>query len=181
MVGYLVSFILVFLIGLAVFVLTRPDAFQIARTGKIDAPPHVVFPIINDLRQWNRWSPFDKYDPNMKKTYEGPASGPGAQYAWSGNDRAGEGRMAITDIKLNERVAMDLEFTRPFKATNKVNFVIEPAGTGSNVSWIMDGKNNLFMKFFSLIMNMNKVVGKEFEEGLANLNRVALEESRKLM
>ena len=107
----------------------------------------------------------------MKKTFEGPSSGPGAIYAWNGNNEVGEGRMTIVESKPGELVTMKLEFSRPFKCTNEVNFKLEPSGGGTRVSWIMDGKNNFMTKAMSLFMNMDKMVGKDFEQGLANLNQ----------
>ena len=109
----------------------------------------------------------------MKKTFEGPSSGPGASYAWNGNNAVGEGRLTIVESKPAELITMKLEFSRPFKCTNEVNFKLEPSPGGTRVSWIMDGKNNFMTKAMSLFMNMDKMVGKDFEQGLANLSGVA--------
>jgi hypothetical protein len=168
----------VLFVALFVFIKMRPTDFRIQRSGQVSAPRDVVFGIINDVHQWTLWSPYDKRDPNMKKTYEGPAAGPGASYAWNGNNDVGEGCMTIIQSKLGELITMKLEFTRPFKATNEVNFKLEPSDGGTRVSWIMDGKHNFMMKAMSLFMNMDKMVGKDFEEGLANLNTLAQEKVR---
>jgi carbon monoxide dehydrogenase subunit G len=170
--GIVVVLAVVIALALAL-IATRPDDFRIERSAQINAPPEAVFSIINDLSQWGRWSPYDKRDPNMKKTFEGPSSGPGAMYAWNGNSEVGEGRLTIVDAKPGELVTMKLEFTRPFKATNEVNFKLAPSDHGTCVSWIMDGKYNLITKTMSLCMSMDKMVGKDFEQGLANLNTVA--------
>ena len=165
--------ILVVLVAAVAFIATRPANFRIQRSAQVGAPPPVIFAIINDLHQWGRWSPYDKRDPNMKKTFAGSARGPGAIYTWNGNNEVGEGRLTIEESKPGELVRMKLEFSRPFKATNEVNFKLEPSEGGTRVSWIMDGKNNFMTKAMSLVMNMDKMVGKEFEQGLANLNAAA--------
>ena len=170
--------ILVLIIAVVAFIATRPASFRIQRSAQVSAPPSVVFAIINDLHQWGRWSPYDKRDPNMKKTFGGPAEGPGAIYTWDGNNEVGEGRLTIQESKPGELVRMKLEFSRPFKATNEVNFKLEPCEGGTRVSWIMDGKNNFMTKAMSLIMNMDKMVGNDFEQGLANLDTVAQAETR---
>src|SRR5262249_20680584 len=132
----------------------------------------------NNLREWSRWSPYDKRDPKMKKTFEGPAAGPGATYSWNGNNEVGEGRMTIVNSKPGEVVTMKLEFSRPFKGTNEVNFKLLPTAGGTQVSWIMDGKNNFVLKAMSLFMDMDKMVGKDFEVGLANLDATVRSETR---
>ncbi len=161
------------------FVMTRPDEFRVQRSGLVNAPGDVVFAIINDLHQWERWSPYQKFDPQMKKSFEGSALGPGAIYTWSGNNKAGEGQLTIVESKPNEFVKMNLEFTRPFKCENQVTFAIVPDGAGTRVSWILDGKNNLMSKVFHLFMNMDTMIGKQFEEGLATLDTVAQSEVAK--
>ncbi len=165
--------VLVLAAAIAGFVATRPAEFRIQRTATIDAPCDVVFAIINNLHRFNEWSPYERLDPNMKKTYEGPAAGPGASYAWSGNNQAGEGRLTIVESIPGELVSMALQFTRPFKCNNEVNFKLSPSGERTRVSWIMDGKNNLVGKVMCMLMNMDRMVGTEFEQGLTNLDRVA--------
>ncbi len=175
-----IAVLVVIVVGLLAFIGSRPEDFHIERSRQINAPGDVVFSMINDLHQWERWSPYEKLDPNMQKTFVGPAAGPGASYAWNGNNQAGEGRMTIVESKPGELVSMDLEFTRPFACKNKVNFELAPAATGTRVSWIMEGKNNLIGKAFSALFDMDAMVGKEFENGLANLNTVAQAEVQKL-
>jgi len=164
--------IAIVVVGLVAFIATRPADFRIQRSAQMNAPADTIFSIINDLHQWGRWSPYDKRDPGMKKNYDGPATGPGASYAWSGNNKVGEGRLTIVESKPGQLVSMKLEFTRPFKCTNQVNFTLTPAENGTLVSWIMDGRNNFMAKAFSMIINMDKMVGGDFETGLANLKAV---------
>ena len=165
-------FLLAMLVALAAFIATRSDLLHVERSAQIDAPPEVVFAIINDLHQWDQWSPFNR-DPKMKTTFEGPAEGPGASYAWDGNSEVGAGRMTIKESKPGELVSMDLEFSRPFACKNVVDFKLEPAAGGTRVSWIMEGPTNFMSKAMSLFMDMDKMVGDDFEQGLANLNTVA--------
>ena len=176
---YIAVAVLVLIVAVIAFIATRPAYSRIQRSAKIDAPADVVFSIINDLRRWGEWSPYDKRDPNMKKMFEGPSAGPGAVYTWNGNSQVGEGRLTIVESKPGELVSMRLEFSRPFKCDNQVNFRIVPSDGGTRVSWIMDGKNNFMGKFMSLIMDMDKMVGTDFEHGLANLNTVAQAEAQK--
>jgi hypothetical protein len=172
-----IGVVVVVVLALVGFIAARPADFRVERSAQISAPREVVFAIINDLRQWERWSPYDKRDPNMKKSYEGPSSGPGAIYTWDGNSDVGAGRMTIVESKPGELVAMKLEFFRPFKATNAVNFKLAHSEGGTRVSWIMDGKYIFVTKAMSLFMDFDKMVGKDFEQGLANLNSVAQSES----
>ena len=176
---YVAGAVLVLVLLLVVFIATRPTEFRIERSHNVGAPAGVIHGIVNDLSQWQRWSPYDKRDPNMKKTLEGPPSGPGASYAWNGNNQVGEGRMTITESKPGELVAMRLQFSRPFKCDNKVMFTMAPAEAGTRVSWIMEGKNTFMAKAIGLLMNMDKMVGKDFEEGLKNLDGVAQADARK--
>ncbi len=167
------AIVLALIVALLIFIATRSDTMHVERTALVNAPAHVVFSIINDLHQWGLWSPYDKRDPNMTKTYEGAPTGPGASYAWNGNKDVGEGRMTIVSCQPNELITMKLEFTRPFRCQNRVDFKLVPATGGTNVSWILEGKNTFMSKAMSLIMNMDRMVGTDFEIGLANLNTVA--------
>ncbi len=161
------------LLVLAVFIATRPAHFRVQRSAQINAPSGAIFPLINDFHNWPKWSPWEKLDPGMKKTYSGAPAGTGAQYAWAGNDKAGEGRMTITDSKPNELVALKLEFLKPFSATNQGTFNLAPNAAGTRVQWSMEGDNGFLAKAFSLVMDMDSLVGKDFQEGLENLSRLA--------
>ena len=171
--------VLILIVALVILITTRPADFRIERSAEVSAPAEVVHGLINDFHEWARWSPYEKLDPNMKKTFEGPAAGPGAIYSWSGNNKAGEGRSTITQSNVGELVSIRLEFRRPFAATCQANFTLAPSQAGTRVTWSMDGTNNFMAKAFSLIVNMDKLVGKDFEEGLANLNRAAQAETQK--
>jgi hypothetical protein len=158
---------LVALVALFVVVVaTRPAAFHIERSIAMTAPPERAFSQVIDFRQWATWSPYDKLDPNMKREYLGAASGPGAVYTWSGTDKVGEGRMTIEDANAPSKIGIKLEFTKPFAATNRGTFTFAPTPTGTTVTWAMDGENNFMSKAFSLVMNMDKLVGSDFEKGL---------------
>lgn len=165
--------------GLLAFASTRPDEMHIERTADVKAPALVVFNIINNLQRWSEWSPYDKFDPNMKKSFKGPQQGPGAIYEWNGNGNVGEGRLTITDSKPGEIVTMKLEFTRPFNCNNQVNFRLTPTDKGTQVSWIMDGKNTLMSKVMGIFMDMDAMVGGDFVEGLKNLDKVAQADAAK--
>ena len=156
----------------AIFVSTRPSDFRISRTGRISAPPDVVFENVNDLHKWEAWSPWAKMDPNAKSTFAGPIAGPGSSMEWNGNNKVGAGRMTIEDSRVNERIQIKLEFFKPFKATNTAEFTFKPEGGQTSVTWTMSGKNNFMGKAMSMVMNCDKMIGGQFEQGLANLNSV---------
>ncbi|WNG41592.1 SRPBCC family protein [Archangium minus] len=171
--------VLVLIVGVFAFISTRPENFRVERSAQINAPAEVVFALINDFHQWGQWSPYEKLDPNMTKSFEGPVSGPGASYAWSG-DKSGAGRMTIVESKPGERVSLKLEFFKPFEATNMTTFTLVTSGTGTRVSWVMEGKNSVMAKALSAFMDMDAMVGKDFEQGLAHLDTAAQAEARKL-
>jgi hypothetical protein len=170
------SMVKIVLIGLAVLlgifpivVAVQPSEYTVTRSAAVAAPASAVFPAVNDLHRWQRWSPWEGLDPAMKRTYEGPAAGVNATYAWVGNDKVGEGRMTITDSKPNELVKMKLEFFKPMAGTSDVAFTFKEDGGKTTVTWAMSGKNNFVGKAFCLFMNMDKMLGGEFEKGLASL------------
>jgi hypothetical protein len=148
---------------------TRPDNFRIYRATSIKAPAGKIYPLIADFHAWTAWSPYEKLDPNMRKTYEGPASGKGAIYKWDGDGKAGAGRMEVTDATEPGRVTIQLDFSRPFVAHNVAEFSLEPAGEATTVTWSMSGRNPFMMKLMGLFFSMDKMVGKDFEAGLASL------------
>jgi len=168
--------VLVVITVLLVVINMRPAAFRIERSAQISAPAHVVFGLLNDFRQWVKWSPWEKLDPSMQKTFSGPETGVGASYAWVGNSKAGEGSMVVVDSQPDERLTIKLRFIKPFAATNQSTFELRPAAGGTEVRWIMEGENGFAAKAFSLFVNMDKFLGKEFEEGLAKLNSAAQSE-----
>jgi hypothetical protein len=178
--AYIAIAILVLIVGALVFIATRPETFHVERSAPVAAPSDVVFGLIDDFHRWAEWSPYEKLDPNMSRTYEGPSTGPGATYAWKGNNEAGEGRMTILQSTPGERVAIQLDFLKPFAATCQATFTLVPADAGTRVTWSMDGKNNFISKAMHLLMDMDKMVGQDFEQGLANLNTVAQAETQRL-
>ncbi len=154
------------------FIASRPSEFRIARTRTLSASPDVVYAYVNDFKRWPQWSPWEQLDPSMKRELSGAPAGPGAVYYWSGNSRAGEGRMTITDTQPNRRLTIRLEFIKPFAATNTAQFDFVPSGQGTQVTWAMTWRNNFAAKAFGLFVDMDKMVGTEFEKGLATLDAV---------
>lgn len=169
-----VAIAVVFLVGaVLVFAATRPDVFRVQRAASIKAPPEKIFPLINDFSRWGAWSPYEKKDPAMKRSMSGPAAGKGAVYAWEGNGEVGQGRMEIADAAAPSRVTLKLDFVKPFEAHNVVDFTLEPQGDATNVTWAMHGPMPYISKVITLFVDMDRMVGKDFEAGLANLKAVA--------
>jgi len=165
--------VLLLIVALAAgFVATRPSEFTIERGRTMAAPPEVVFGYVNDFRQWQAWSPWEKLDPQLKREYSDPSAGPGATYHWVGNDKVGEGRMTITDSSAPDSVTIRLEFVKPFVATNVAHFDIAAGGLGTDVTWSMSGHNDFMAKAFSLFMDTDQLVGGDFEKGLEQLDAV---------
>lgn len=164
----LTAIVAIFLIVAA----TRPDDFRVSRTATIAAPAPAIFEQIDNLQNWNAWSPWAKMDPSAKYSYGGPQSGVGASCAWAGNNQVGEGKMTITESKPGELVVMQLEFVKPFAGTNTVEFTFKPESSGTNVTWSMEGKNNFMGKCIGLVMNCEKMCGDQFEQGFANLKGI---------
>jgi hypothetical protein len=156
-----------------VFAASKPDTFSLHRSASINAPPEKIFAILNDFRNWGLWSPWEKMDPELKRTYSGAASGKGAIYAWEGNSKAGQGRMEITDASPPFKLTLNLDFVRPFEAHNVVEFVLKPVGGATSVTWAMQGRRPYIAKVIGVVVDMDKVVGKDFESGLANLKAAA--------
>ncbi|MBI5384541.1 MAG: SRPBCC family protein [Verrucomicrobia bacterium] len=163
----------VVIVGFVILVATRPADFRVTRTAAVSAPPSVVFAQVNELRKWEAWSPWGKLDPAMKQTYEGPPAGTGAAYGWSGNKNVGEGRMTITECRPNEFIRFNLEFVKPFAGICTTEFTFQPQGDQTAVTWTMSGKNNFMAKAMGLFMNCDKMVGGQFDQGLAAMKSVA--------
>jgi uncharacterized protein YndB with AHSA1/START domain len=169
-----ISLVAALLIG-AVLVLaaTRPDQFRVTRSTVIKAPPEKIFPLLNDFRRWAAWSPYEKKDPHMKRVFGGAAEGKGATYAWEGDGNVGQGRMEITEAAAPGRLAIRLDFTRPFEAHNSVVFTLLSKGQETEVTWDMQGPANYLAKLIGVFINMDRMVGRDFEAGLANLKALA--------
>jgi hypothetical protein len=165
---------------LLIVIATRPANFKIERTASIKAPAWLVFGLVNDFRQWHVWSPWEKLDPAMKKTFGEKSAGEGAVYGWVGNDQVGEGRMTITETKAAQYVKLKLEFLKPWQATNQATFTFTSQGGSSNVSWAMEGEYDFMGKAFALFADMDAMVGKDFERGLAMMRTVAEAEYKRL-
>jgi len=171
---YAILLIVVLLVAVLLLVAAmKPNTFRFARSITVNAPPEAVFAQVVDFHRWESWSPFEKLDPSMKKSFSGADQGVGAIYTWDGNAKAGAGRMEIVETNPPNRVTLNLAFSRPFKAENVTDFTMEPAAGGTQVTWAMHGKNSFVSKLMSVFMSMDKLVGKDFEEGLANLKRNA--------
>ncbi len=151
----------------------KPGDFRIVRSAVLRASPEAVFGYINDLHRWTAWSPWEKLDPNLQRTYSGPEQGVGATYEGSGNGKAGQGKMTIEESAPHQRIVLELKFIKPFPATNRTEFTLTPKDGGTEVSWAMSGTHSFVNKVFTIFMDMEKFVGPQFEEGLANLGRVA--------
>ena len=158
---------------LLIYAATKPDTFRIQRSATIAAPPDSVFGLINDLHAWASWSPWEKKDPAMRKTYSGPAQGKGVALEWDGNKDVGMGRMEILESILPSKVLIQLGFFKPFKAHNTAEFTLTPSGSSTQLTWAMYGPQPYMFKVMTLFCSMDKMVGKDFEDGLANLKALA--------
>lgn len=154
-------------------VVTRPDTYHVERSKVISATPDAVYGHVADFQKWNAWSPWEKLDPNMKKTYGGTHNSVGATYTWVGNDKAGAGDMTIASLEPGKRVEIDLHFVKPFEDRSKTRFKFEPEGQGTKVTWAMDGNHNFISKAMCLFMDMDKMIGKDFENGLDSMKQVS--------
>jgi uncharacterized protein YndB with AHSA1/START domain len=172
-VGIVALVLLVAVAAVLIYAATKPDTFRIQRAMSVNAPPEKVFALINDFRRWTVWSPWEKMDPALQRTYSGTASGQGAVYAWEGNRKVGAGRMEITDAPSPSKVTIKLDFLRPFEAHNIAEFTLEPKGDATTVTWAMHGPNLFVGKVMSIFVDMDRMIGKDFETGLANLKAAA--------
>ena len=148
------------------------ENYVVTRSRTMEADPATVFAKIVDLREWSHWSPWDELDPDMDKTYSGNPGEVGSGYHWTGNRKVGEGRMTITDIDAPNRVAIDLEFIKPFKSQSVTEITVTPQGEGSEVTWTMTGRNTLMTRIMGIFKSMDAMVGPDFEKGLTSLDRV---------
>ena len=165
--------VVVLIAALLVYAATRPDTLRVQRATNIKATPEKIFALINDLHSWGSWSPYEEKDPAMKGTYSGAANGEGAVYEWEGNNEVGKGRMAITESSPASKVMIKLDFVKPFETHNIVEFTLEPEGDSTNVTWAMHGPSPYISKVIGIFINMDSMIGKDFETGLANLKTVA--------
>jgi uncharacterized protein YndB with AHSA1/START domain len=151
---------------------TKPDTFAVQRSATVRAPPEKIFALINDFHQWGSWSPYEHKDPAMKRTFSGTESGKGAVYAWDGDKNVGTGRMEILEASAPSKILIKLDFYTPFEAHNMAEFTMLPQGDATNVSWRMHGPAPFMARIMHVFINIDKMVGKDFEAGLANLKRL---------
>lgn len=164
----------VFIIAIfCVVVAIQPAHYTVERSATINAPAPAVFAQVNDFHKWEAWSPWEKLDPNMKKTFSGAPTGNGAVYSWAGNDQVGEGRMTITESRPSDLIKIKLEFIKPWAATNATDFTFTSQGNQTNVKWTMVGEKNFVAKAIMMFMDMDKMIGGDFEKGLAQMKSVA--------
>lgn len=159
--------------AILIYAATKPDDFRVQRATSVKAAPEKIFALINDLHSWGSWSPWEKMDPAMKRTYSGTPSGKGAAYAWEGNSKVGEGRMEITDATPPSKITIKLDFVKPLEGHNTAEFTLEPKGDATNVTWLMYGPSPYIAKVMGVFVSMDKMIGSDFEAGLANMKAVA--------
>jgi hypothetical protein len=159
--------------GVLIAASTRPDGFRVQRSASVKASPEKIFPLINDLKSFNAWNPFNKKDPNIKGSYSGAASGAGAAYAFDGNRDVGRGRIEITDSRPASEVRMNLHMLSPMEGRNVVEFSLKPEGEATRVTWAIQGPMPYVSKLLSLFVDMDAMIGREFEQGLADLKNIA--------
>jgi uncharacterized protein YndB with AHSA1/START domain len=165
--------VVVLIAAILVYAATLPDDFRVQRTTSIKASPEKIFALINDLHRWDSWSPWEKMDPAMQRTFSGATAGKGAVYAWQGNSKVGEGRMEIADASPPSRVMIKLDFIKPIEGHNTAEFTLDPKADSTNVTWSMYGPSAYIAKVIGVFASMDKMIGKEFETGLANMKAVA--------
>jgi hypothetical protein len=165
--------VVVLIAGVLIFATTKPDTFVVQRSTTIKAPPEKIFAIVNEFHRWTDWSPWEKLDPAMKRTLGGAERGKGATYAWEGNSKAGQGRMEIIESAAPAKVGIQLDFIKPFEGHNIAEFTLTPQGESTKVDWVMRGPTPFVSKLMQVFVSLDKMIGKDFEEGLANLKRVS--------
>ena len=151
---------------------TKPEVFRVQRSIAVKAPPDGIFALINDFHQWRNWSPYEDRDPNLKRSYSGAENGKGAVYAWEGNKNVGSGRMEILDASAPAKIVIKLDFFTPFEGHNTAEFTMLPQGDATHVTWLMHGPAPFMNKVMQVFMNLDRLIGRDFEVGLANLKRL---------
>ena len=173
MIKIIVLVVVGLIVTLLIYAATKPDRFVVQRSIGINAPPEKIYPYLSDFHSFGDWSPYEKLDPAMKRSYSGAPNGKGAIYEWEGNKKAGKGRMEITGDLPASNVTIDLDFVKPFEAHNIVEFTLHPTGGSTNVTWAMHGPSPYIAKLMHVFFDMDSMVGKDFEAGLANLKAIA--------
>jgi hypothetical protein len=152
---------------------TKPGTLRVQRSTSIEAPAEAIFPLINDFHQWRSWSPYEDKDPAMKRSYDGAERGKGAVYAWDGDKNVGSGRMEILEASAPQKIIIKLDFFTPFEGHNTAEFTMLPQGNGTYVTWLMHGPARFLTRLIQVFMNLDRMIGKDFEAGLANLKKLA--------
>ena len=165
--------VVVLLAGILVYAAMRPDVFRVERSLAIKAPPDKIFPLLNDLKGWSAWSPYEKKDPAMKRTFGAVTAGKGATYGWEGNKDVGKGNMEITEAVQPSKIVIKLDFLAPFEAHNTAMFTLDGKGEATTVTWAMHGPANFISKLMGIFFDMDRMIGSDFEAGLANLKSIA--------
>ncbi|MEO8144969.1 MAG: SRPBCC family protein [Betaproteobacteria bacterium] len=165
--------VVVLVAGLLIYAAQRPDTFRVERSASVKAPPEKVYALIEDLKAWSAWSPYEKKDPAMKRTFGPATAGKGAVYEWDGNKNVGKGRMEITSATQPSKIVIKLDFLEPFEGHNTAEFAIDAKGDATTVTWSMYGPANFVSKLMGVFFNMDKMIGTDFEAGLANLKSIA--------
>jgi uncharacterized protein YndB with AHSA1/START domain len=151
----------------------KSDEFRIERSKVIAAAPQDIFALIEDFQNWARWSPYEKLDPKMARTFSSPSHGKGASYAWESKGRGGVGRMEILEVVPTSKVVIELVFAKPMKTRNEAQFVLVPQGRATRVTWIMTGRHTALSKLMHKVLGLDKMIGRDFEAGLADLKAAA--------
>lgn len=168
----IIFLVIVIIAAIFIYAATRPDSFHVERSISIKASPEKIFAFINDFHQWNDWTPYNK-DPAMRKTFGGSDRGVAARYAWEGNKEVGKGEITITSTTPPNKIVMDLHMIEPFEGHNVATFTLSTAGDSTNVTWSLDDKHKLLVKVIGLFLNMDRMIGRDFEAGLAKLKAIA--------
>lgn len=168
----LVAILILAVLGVVAYAANHPGDFRIERSTTVGAAPETLFDLIEDFHRWTEWSPYETMDPDLKRTYGGAERGVGATYGWEGR-KTGVGSMVVTEAVKPSQVLIDLIFTKPFQAHNKAEFTLEPVGDSTKVTWAMSGHSSFFAKLMSIFFSTEKMVGPQFEQGLAKLKAVA--------
>jgi uncharacterized protein YndB with AHSA1/START domain len=168
------------LAALVMYASTKPDTLHVERSISMQAAPEAIFAHLNDFHRWNDWTPHNK-DPAMQKTYSGSPAGVGAHYAWAGDKKVGQGEITIRETQPPHKVVLDLHMIKPFEGRNVATFTLSPDGNATRVTWSLDDKHKLLHKMMSTIFNLDKMIGKDFEVGLAQLKAVVEREGSEVI
>jgi len=169
---WVVLLVVILVAALLIYGALQPAAFSVVREADYNAPAEQVFAQLNDFRNWSGWSPWEKMDPDLKRKFGDKSAGVGAEYSWIGNKKVGEGNMEITESEPSKRMQLDLNFIKPFQASNVTEFTLTPHGSGTHLKWEMRGNRPFMFRVMGMFFSMDKIVGGDFEKGLVNLRGI---------